>query len=49
MKNLYRITSADGVTLCFQVGSNWSDAIRTARHFYGFRKARHAEFVREAS
>ena len=48
MKNLYRITNKNGVTLCFQVASSEKDAVSTART-YGHTGAMYAEFVREDS
>lgn len=46
MKNVYRITNKAGITLCFQVATNESEALKTAKTFYGHRAARYAEFVR---
>lgn len=46
MKNLYRITNKNCVTLCFQVASSEKEAIDFAR-MYGHRGAKNAEFVRE--
>ena len=46
MKNLYRITNKNGVTICMQVASSTSQARDFAR-MYGHRGVAHAEFVRE--
>ena len=46
MKSLYRIKNVFGVLLCFQVADNKKDAIRLAKDFYGFRTAKHVEFIR---
>ena len=46
MKNLYRITNKNGVTLCYQVAKSENEAIEFAR-MYGHRGAKNAEFVRE--
>jgi len=46
MKSLYRIKNAFGVLLCYQVADNGEEAVRLAKDFYGFRTARHAEFIR---
>lgn len=46
MKNLYRITNKNGVTLCYQVAKSEKEAIEFAR-MYGHRGAKGAEFVRE--
>jgi hypothetical protein len=46
MKNLYRVTNANGVGLCYQVARTKKDAVMFAR-MYGHRGARYAEFVRE--
>lgn len=45
MKNLYRITNSNGVTLCFQVAKAESEVVDAAK-MYGHRSARFAEFVR---
>lgn len=47
MKNLYRITNKNGVTLCFQVAASGEDAVYAAKNFYGAKGAKNAEFVRE--
>lgn len=46
MKNLYRITNKNGVTLCFQIARSEKEAIDFAR-MYGHKGARQAWFVRE--
>lgn len=46
MKNLYRITNKNGVTLYFQVAANEAQA-RDAAKMYGLRGVSRAEFVRE--
>lgn len=46
MKNLYRITNKNGVTLGFQVAANEDEAKDTAK-MYGLRGVSKAEFVRE--
>jgi len=45
MKSIYRIKNVFGVLLCYQVADNKKDAIRLAKDFYGFRTAKHAEFI----
>lgn len=46
MKNIYRITNRNGVTLCFQVARSEKEAVSFAR-MYGNKGARYAEFVRQ--
>lgn len=46
MKNLYRITNKNGVTLGFQVAANEEQAKDTAE-MYGLRGVSRAELVRE--
>lgn len=46
MKNIYRITNRNGVTLCFQVARSEQEAVSFAK-MYGHKSARNAEFVRQ--
>lgn len=46
MKNIYRITNRNGVTLCFQAARSEKEAVSFAK-LYGHKGARYAEFVRQ--
>lgn len=48
MKNLYKIISGTGVTLCYQVASSEAEAVELAR-MYGHTSAKKARFARVAT